>query len=82
MILRATFPQVYELEHPHKGRYYLVSARSTKWGLNERKTFQQKELAIKHAKDIEAQIIRFGKSSRDSSRLDPQASAGPRSAPD
>ena len=61
MILRATFPQVYELEHPYKGRYYLVSARSTKWGLNERKTFQQKELAIKHAKDIEAQILQFGK---------------------
>ncbi len=60
MILRKAFPQVYEIEHRKNGTYWLVSARSAKWGLNERKTFTTKRLAEKHAKDIEEQIKKFG----------------------
>ena len=61
MILRKTFPQVYELNHPKSGRSWMVSARSKKWGLNERKFFPKKDLAIKHAQGIEAQLVKFGK---------------------
>jgi hypothetical protein len=42
MIVRATFPQVYELEHPKKGKYWPVSARSAKWGMHERRFFPKK----------------------------------------
>jgi len=60
MILRRAFPQVYELEHPKNGTYWLVSARSAKWGMNERKVFPKKELAIKHAQTIDGQLVKFG----------------------
>jgi len=60
MILRKAFPQVYELEHPKNGKYWLVSARSAKWGMNERKVFPKKELAIKHAQKIDGQLVKFG----------------------
>ena len=46
MIIRKTFPQVYALESPDKGKYWLVSARSAKWGLNQRKIFSAEELAL------------------------------------
>ena len=61
MIVRKKFPQIYEYTHPKNGRYWLVSARSTKWGLSERKAFQKKELALSHAQGIEDQLIKFGK---------------------
>jgi len=59
-IVRAKFPKVYEYEHRNSGTYYLVDARKKKFGLTERKTFQSKTLAIKHAADIEQQLIKFG----------------------
>jgi len=59
-IVRATFPKVYEYKHRNSGTYYLVDARKKKFGLTERKTFQSKTLAIKHAADIEQQLIKFG----------------------
>ncbi len=61
MVIRAKFPQVYEFQSPKNGQYWQVSARSAKWGLNERKTFSKKELALKHAQGIEAQLVKFGK---------------------
>jgi len=59
-IVRAKFPKVYEYNHPKSGTYYLVDARKKRYGLTERKTFQSKTLAIKHAADIEEQLIKFG----------------------
>ncbi len=61
MIIRKTFPQVYALESPDKGKYWLVSARSAKWGLNQRKIFSTEELALNYARDLEAQVIQNGK---------------------
>jgi hypothetical protein len=58
MVIRRAFPQIYELEHPKTGRYWLVSAR--KYGMTERKTFQTKTLAFKHAGDIEEQFLKHG----------------------
>ena len=63
MIIRKTFPQVYALESPDKGKYWLVSARSAKWGLNQRKIFSTEDLALKYARDLEAQVIQNGKQS-------------------
>lgn len=60
MIIRSKFPKVYELEHPKTGRYWLVDARKKKWNMDERKTFSSKTLAIKHASDIEEQLVKFG----------------------
>ena len=57
-IVRAKFPRVYEYEHPKTGRYFLVDAR--KLGKKERKTFQSKTLALKHAADVEEQFNKFG----------------------
>lgn len=61
MIIRRKFPQVYELRHPKRGRYWMVSARSVKLGLNERKTFTNQEDALKMARRIEANVIQNGK---------------------
>jgi hypothetical protein len=58
MVIRRAFPQIYELEHPTNGRYWLVSAR--KYGMKQRKTFQSKTLALEHAADIEAQFRKHG----------------------
>ena len=63
MSIRNTFPQVYALESPKKGKYWLVSARSAKWGLSQRKIFSTEELALKHARDLEAQVVQNGKQS-------------------
>jgi integrase len=63
VFIRKTFPQVYALESPTKGKYWLVSARSKKWGREERKTFPTEELALKYARDLEAQVIQNGKQS-------------------
>jgi hypothetical protein len=63
LIIRKTFPQVYALESPDKGKYWLVSARSAKWDLNQRKIFSTEDLALKFARDLEAQVIQNGKQS-------------------
>ncbi len=36
--------------------YYLVSARSKKWGMNERKTFRTEKEAVDHARSIEKML--------------------------
>ena len=59
-IIRRSFPQVYELEHPKNGTYWLVSARRKKFGLNERKTFSTKARALEHAVEIEHNFLKFG----------------------
>ncbi len=38
-------------------------ARSAKWGLNQRRIFSTEELALKYARDLEAQVIQNGKQS-------------------
>jgi hypothetical protein len=60
MIVRRKFPQIYEFEHPQNGRYWLVSARSKRWGMNERKTFPTKKLAEEYSDGIEENIRKFG----------------------
>lgn len=59
-IVRVKFPRVYEYIHPKTGTYFLVDARKKKWGLDERKTFPAKSLALKHATDIQEQLQKFG----------------------
>ena len=49
------------MEHPNIGSYWMVSARSRKWGLNQRKTFNNEKDAEKYARQIEKQIIENGK---------------------
>jgi hypothetical protein len=61
MIVRKTFPQVYMLEHPEKGRYWLMSARKKKLGMNERKTFNNEDEAQDCARQIEQRIVNHGK---------------------
>ena len=59
-IVQVKFPRVYEYNHPKSGTYFLVDVRKKKWGLNERKTFSTKSLALKHASDIQEQLQKFG----------------------
>ena len=61
MIVRKTFPQVYAMEHPKIGRYWLMSARSTKWGVNERKTFSNEDDALDYARQIEQRLVNHGR---------------------
>jgi len=61
MIIRKTFPQVYALEHPKMDRYWIVCARSKKWGMNERKTFNDEDAALDYARQIEQRILNHGK---------------------
>jgi len=58
MVIRRAFPQIYEMEHPKTGRYWLVSAR--KYGMRQRKVFNSKSLAVKHANDLEEQFVKHG----------------------
>jgi hypothetical protein len=60
VIIRKTFPQVYAMEHPVSGKYWLVSARSAKWGMKERKTFKTEKEALDYARQIEATIKQSG----------------------
>ena len=59
-IIRRSFPQVYEMEHPQNGTYWLVFARRKKFGFNERKTFSTKARALEHAIGIEQNLLKFG----------------------
>jgi integrase len=57
MRIRKTFPQVYRFVHPKSGApYFLVSARSAKWGMSERKTFATEKEAKDYALQIEESI--------------------------
>jgi integrase len=60
MLIRSTFPQVYALQHPRGGKYWLVSARSAKWGMNERRTFPAENEALDYARQIAKQIEATG----------------------
>jgi integrase len=61
VIIRKSFPQIYKLTHPKSGgAYFLVSARSKKWGLRTRKTFPTEREAVDYARQIEKQIKSFG----------------------
>jgi integrase len=61
MVIRKTFPQVYRLKESKTGHlYFTVSARSKKWGMDERKSFPTELEAINYAKDIEKQIKKSG----------------------
>lgn len=40
MLIRSTFPRVYKITHPKSGNpYWLVDARSKKYGMDARPTF-------------------------------------------
>jgi integrase len=57
MIIRKTYPQVYKMKHSKSGLpYFQVSARSAKWGMNERKTFPTENEALGYARQIEERI--------------------------
>ena len=49
------------MKHPKMGFYWQVSARSVRWGLNERKTFNNEKDAEKYARQIQAKIVENGK---------------------
>lgn len=54
--IRASFPQVYS--YPYG---FLVSARSRRYGLNERKHFPTEKEATDYARDIAERIVQHGK---------------------
>ena len=61
MLIRKTFPQVYKyFDSKTDNPYFLVSARSRKWGLNERKTFSTEQEALAHARRIAELIQKQG----------------------
>jgi integrase len=61
MIIRKTFPQVYALANGKTGgKYYMVSARSKKWGLDERRAFPTEAQALDYARQIAGHITANG----------------------
>ena len=56
MVIRKAFPQIYQLEHPKDGWFWLVSTRSKKWNMTGRRYFGSKKLAEKYAQDIFKQL--------------------------
>jgi integrase len=54
--IRASFPQVYS--HPYG---FLVSARSRRYGLNERKNFPTEKEATDYARGVAERIVQHGK---------------------
>jgi integrase len=61
MKIRASFPQVYKyFDSKTDNPYFLVSARSRKWGMNERKTFSTEKEALDHARKIAELIEKRG----------------------
>jgi hypothetical protein len=57
--VRGSFPQVYR--YPKAGMtYWEVSARSKRWGLNERKSFNSEKAALDYADQIADQIEKGG----------------------
>jgi integrase len=61
MVIRKTFPQIYQLEHPKDGWFWMVSTRSKKWNMTGRRYFGSKKLAEKYAQDIEEQLLNYGR---------------------
>lgn len=60
MIVRKTFPKVYAIKHRKGGMYWLVNARSKKWGMDARPTFKSEEEALDRARAIAKQIEQNG----------------------
>ena len=61
MVIRKSFPQIYKLVHPKSGEaYYVGSARSSKWGMNERPVFAKEKEALDWARNIAEQIQTTG----------------------
>jgi hypothetical protein len=61
MLIRRSFPQVYKYSDSKTGNpYFQVSARSVKWGMNERKTFSTEKEALEHARKIAELIEKQG----------------------
>jgi integrase len=59
--IRGTFPQVYQFQAHNGELYYMVSARSKKWGLNIRKTFTTEKKALDYAREISDGLVQNGK---------------------
>jgi hypothetical protein len=60
MIVRRSFPQVYKLKYRNGSPYWMVSARSKKWGMDERRTFGDEAEALQYAREVEARIVATG----------------------
>jgi hypothetical protein len=61
MIVRNTFPKVYRFVDGKSGNpYWLVDARSKKWGMNERPSFGTEKEALDRARAIAEQVAKFG----------------------
>ena len=60
MIKRYSVVRIYPMNHIKTGPYWLVSARSKKWNMNQRKTFSTKKLAEEYADGIEENMLKFG----------------------
>ena len=61
MIVRSTFPQVYKILDKRSARHYwLVSARSTKLGMQKRESFSSEKEALERARQIEAEVLKYG----------------------
>jgi hypothetical protein len=59
--VRNTFPKVYKLAESRNGKpYWLVDARSKKWGTNERPTFSTEKEALDRARAIAKQVEKSG----------------------
>jgi len=61
--IRSTFPQVYRLtDRDSGGPYFVVSARSKKFGMNHQKRFPTEDEAVAYHEQIKAQILNHGMS--------------------
>src|SRR5438876_2616175 len=59
--IRRTFPQVYAYVNPKNGmKYWIGSARSKKWGMNERPHFNSEKEAVDWARQIAERIEKNG----------------------
>lgn len=60
-VVRRAFPQVYSYVHPKNGmKYWIGSARSEKWGMNERPHFNSEKDALEWARQIAEKIEKNG----------------------
>jgi integrase len=61
MKIRNTFPKVYKLkDSKSQNWYWMVDARSKRWGLAERKSFSSEKDALEHARAIAEQVAKYG----------------------
>jgi len=60
MVIRKSWPQVYVFEPKRGGKYWMVNARSKRWGMNSRPTFNSEAEALDRARAIAKQIEECG----------------------